>query len=96
MPWRRRDPGGAVKVMVGYASDRQVRITVQDNGHGMAPAVVQRLGEPFFTTKASGTGLGWMMTKNIIDAQGGQLDIQSAPGQGTTVTILLSSLPARV
>lgn len=89
-------PGGAVKVMVGYASDRQVRITVQDNGHGMAPAVVQRLGEPFFTTKASGTGLGWMMTKNIIDAQGGQLDIQSAPGQGTTVTILLSSLPVRV
>jgi two-component system NtrC family sensor kinase len=68
-----------------------VQIVVSDTGHGMQPAVVQRVFEPFFTTKApgEGTGLGLSVSYGIIQAHQGAISVESTPETGTTFTILL-------
>lgn len=70
---------------------RYVRVAVTDTGHGMAPAVRRRALEPFFTTKAPGhgSGLGLAMVDSFVRLSGGRLDIDSAPGSGTTVSLYL-------
>lgn len=68
---------------------------VQDTGVGISPEFLQRIFEPFereynsTTSGIQGTGLGMAITKNIVDMMNGSIDIQSAPGQGTAVTITL-------
>jgi hypothetical protein len=71
------------------ARDR-IAIRVVDQGVGMPPEVVERALEPFFTTKGPGrgTGLGLSMAYGVAKAAGGDLRIDSAPGEGTTVTML--------
>lgn len=66
-------------------------ISVIDEGSGMAPDVVAHVFEPFFTTKerGSGSGLGLSMVYGFVTQSGGEVDIDSAPGQGTSVTIRL-------
>ena len=68
-----------------------VQIVVSDTGHGMQPAVAQRVFEPFFTTKApgKGTGLGLSVSYGIIQAHDGAISVDSTPDIGTTFTILL-------
>ena len=70
-------------------SPRRVRLTVQDDGPGMSPEVLARASDPFFTTKASGTGLGLALAKSFADRSGGELTIRSEPGLGTTVSVSL-------
>ena len=63
-------------------------IRVADTGPGMAPATLARLFEPFFTTKGEGSaGLGLASTRRIVEQAGGRVDVASAPGRGTTVTL---------
>jgi signal transduction histidine kinase len=70
-----------------------VRIDVHDNGVGMTPRVLRRAPDPFFTTKAErGTGLGLPTVYGTARAAGGDARITSAPGAGTTVTILLPAV----
>jgi signal transduction histidine kinase len=70
-----------------------VRIDVHDNGVGMTPRVLRRAPDPFFTTKAErGTGLGLATVYGTARAAGGDARITSAPGAGTTVTILLPAV----
>jgi signal transduction histidine kinase len=65
-------------------------IAVRDNGCGMTPDVVERIWEPFFTTKGDeGNGLGLDIVKGIIEAHGGQIHCETALGRGTTFTIRL-------
>ncbi|MDR0266535.1 ATP-binding protein [Paenibacillus sp.] len=71
------------------SSDQEVLLSVQDEGSGMTPEQIQRLGQPFFTTKETGTGLGFMITQNIIHNHGGSIQIESTPGQVTTFTVKL-------
>jgi signal transduction histidine kinase len=71
------------------------RIVVRDRGAGMPPDVVARLGEPFFTTKERGSGLGVGISRRVIDEHGGHIDFESAAGRGTEVTVRLPPLPAR-
>ena len=68
-----------------------VAIEVRDSGQGMPPEIVQRVTEPFFTTKApgSGTGLGLAMVHGFIGQSGGAMHIDSRVGAGTTITLYL-------
>lgn len=67
-----------------------VRITIRDTGIGMKPDVLNRIFDPFYTTKRrEGTGLGLSITKTLIDRQSGFLDVTSTPGKGTEFTIWL-------
>jgi signal transduction histidine kinase len=85
-------PGGLVTVSAA-ATPEGVRIAVRDEGHGMTEEVRQRAFDPFFTTKKRGlsTGLGLALVHGVATSAGGRVQIESAPGRGTTVTI---DLPA--
>jgi PAS domain S-box-containing protein len=71
--------------------DQFVAIVVSDNGAGMAPEVVERAMEPFFTTKpmGQGNGLGLSMVHGTLSQHGGFIEISSTPGIGTTVSLFL-------
>jgi two-component system cell cycle sensor histidine kinase/response regulator CckA len=73
-------------------SGEWVALVVSDTGHGMGPEVQARMFEPFFTTRAErpgtqGTGLGLATVQRIVTEVGGRIDIRSALGKGTTVTV---------
>jgi two-component system sensor histidine kinase RegB len=72
-------------------SGDNVSIAVVDSGPGMSATELSRAGEPFFTTKPAGvgTGLGLFVARSSVEQLGGQLLLRSAPGAGTTATILL-------
>ena len=82
--------GGTLAIAVAGLPDG-VRITVVDDGTGMLEEVRDRAFEPFFTTKdpGQGTGLGLATVHGIVTDSGGTVDIESAPGRGTSVTIFL-------
>ncbi|MBI4984679.1 MAG: PAS domain-containing sensor histidine kinase [Rhodocyclales bacterium] len=63
---------------------------VRDNGRGMAPDVVARLFQPFFTTRTDGTGLGLAIARGVARAHGGGIDVVSAPGAGTEFIMTIS------
>ena len=84
------DPGGKITVSTAFSPDNQfVNIKVSDTGKGIASEVVDKIFEPFFTTREIGTGLGLAITHGIIGRHGGDIRVQSRPGQGTTFTIRL-------
>ena len=66
-----------------------VSVSVRDTGCGMTPEVLAKLFQPLFTTKARGIGLGLVVVKNLIQANGGHIEVQSEPGQGTTFSVTL-------
>jgi two-component system, cell cycle sensor histidine kinase and response regulator CckA len=78
----------------GLQPGHHVVLQVTDEGHGMSPEVADRIFEPFFTTKShgEGTGLGLSTSLAIIEGHGGQVEVDSAPGKGTTVRVLLPTL----
>ena len=69
----------------------EIVVNVQDDGAGIAPNVLPRVFDPFFTTRdvGEGTGLGLTVCRDIVRAHGGRIEIDSAVGQGTTVTVYL-------
>jgi two-component system NtrC family sensor kinase len=77
------------------AEDRlsELQVTVQDNGSGILPEHAGRLFQPYFTTKAHGTGLGLFVTRRLVSDHGGHIDFESQPGKGTTFRV---RLPVRV
>lgn len=80
--------GGQIEITLEVL-DRGVRCILKDNGVGIDPKTKTRLYDLFFTTKEQGTGLGLSTVKKIIDAHGGKIDINSAPGRGTSIVIIL-------
>jgi len=62
---------------------------VSDTGKGIGDETIDKIFEPFFTTREIGTGLGLAITHGIIGRHGGDIKVQSRPGQGTTFTIRL-------
>ncbi|HZS40268.1 MAG TPA: ATP-binding protein [Polyangia bacterium] len=86
-------------VLRASASGDFLRIEVSDHGSGMAPQVLARAGEPFFTTKAPGRGmgLGLFLTRAVVERLGGQFRIDSDPGRGTTAVLALPlGAPAKI
>ena len=83
--------GGRFTIALGRTGTGMLEIAASDTGHGMDAVVRERALEPFFTTKPSGqgTGLGLAVAANLIQASGGGIVLDSAPGQGTTVRITL-------
>jgi CheY-like chemotaxis protein len=74
----------------------QVEVAIEDDGTGMAPEVLARALEPFYTTKevGQGIGLGLSVTYGGVKAHGGSIDLASRPGQGTTVKLRFPRIPA--
>jgi signal transduction histidine kinase len=68
-------------------------IVVSDDGEGMPPALKYRIFDIFFTTKAGGTGLGLPISRKIVEAHDGAMDVTSKQGRGTTFTIFLPRPP---
>jgi PAS domain S-box-containing protein len=77
-----------VEVATGWRGTAAV-VTVSDNGPGMDAAQREQVFRPFFTTKPTGTGLGMAIVKKIMDLHGGEIEIDSAPGRGTTVRLVI-------
>ncbi len=80
--------GGKLAVSL-YATVSFLGVTFRDTGAGINPEDLGRVFEPYHTTKESGSGLGLMIVQRIVQDHGGQIEIDSKPGEGTGVTILL-------
>ncbi len=65
------------------------RVTLTDTGPGMPSGIVEKIFSPFFTTKTSGTGLGLSIVEEIIERQGGIVEVHTAEGEGTSFVITL-------
>jgi len=83
--------GGVLTLQTGTAGDG-VWVSVEDTGGGIAPEMIHRIFEPYYTTKQRGTGLGLMIVQRIVREHHGRIDIQSRVGHGTAFRVWL---PAR-
>ena len=81
-------PGGAVTVRAAAVGDG-VELSVSDEGPGIAPELRDRVFEPFFTTRADGTGLGLAVARQIVEAHGGHIDVGERAGGGARFTLRL-------
>lgn len=86
------EAGGSVR-LAANAQAQTLDFSVTDTGRGIDPALQARLFEPFFTTRAEGTGLGLAIARGVARAHGGDVEMHSEPGHGTTFTLSLA-LPA--
>jgi two-component system sensor histidine kinase FlrB len=77
-----------------YARGNTLRLCVSDNGSGMDAAALARIGEPFFTTKTTGTGLGLAVVTAVARAHQGRVQYRSRIGRGTCATVCLPLIPA--
>jgi CheY-like chemotaxis protein len=83
------EPHGGVLIVSMQADGSAVFVEVQDHGTGIPPEMLPRIFDPFFSTKAEGTGLGLSVSYAIVRAHGGDLTVHSAPNEGTTFTLRL-------
>ena len=89
---RTRQASVAVSLYQRHAS---AVVEITDNGVGIEPEHREKIFLPFYTTKPTGTGLGMAIVKKIMDLHGGEIDIDSVPGRGTTVRLVIPRSPAR-
>lgn len=80
--------GGTLTLTLAERRD-EFEITIADTGPGIPPDTLRRLGDPFVTTKAQGSGLGLFLTRRLVRSAGGTLDIESVVNRGTTCRIRL-------
>jgi signal transduction histidine kinase len=83
------DDHGMLKITIERKNERCI-VKISDNGRGIAKEDLDRLFEPYFTTKERGSGLGLTHTQNIIFAHNAGITVQSEPGKGTSVTISIA------
>jgi two-component system sporulation sensor kinase B len=78
--------GGSLEIRM-YELGERIFISIKDNGIGMTPEQINRLGTPYYSTKEKGTGLGTMVTFSIIKKMNGKIEIKSEKGKGTEYII---------
>jgi len=81
--------GGTLTIDAALAPDRKVQLRVTDTGVGMDAESLAKIFEPYFSTKAIGTGLGLTIAKRNVEANGGTIAVVSEKGRGTSVTMTL-------
>jgi two-component system, sporulation sensor kinase E len=81
--------GGNITITTKRMESNQVHISIQDEGEGISKDRVKKLGEPFYTTKERGTGLGLMVSYKIIEEHQGLIQIESELGKGSIFHIFL-------
>lgn len=89
------DKQGIIEIKVSH-NEKKAILTVRDNGIGMTEDILKQLFNPFFTTKNNGTGLGLPVTKSIVEANGGEIEVISKEGVGSTfiISLPLISIPS--
>lgn len=83
------EPGTRVRVLVGSLDDGQISWVIEDDGQGMTPEVLARAEDPFFTTRVGHLGMGLAQVRETLRQQGGDMTMESVPGRGTRVQVLL-------
>lgn len=78
----------------GQIRGPRLKLTVSDTGQGISPEVIDRIFEPYFTTKeiGKGTGIGLAVVHGIVKGCGGSISVESAPGKGTTFSLLFPTI----
>jgi signal transduction histidine kinase len=90
-----RDAGAhLIRIETAHAPGRagHLRLSISDDGAGIPGNVLSKLFQPFFTTKAKGTGLGLWLSQRIVQDHGGNVTVESEVGKGTTFTITLPTM----
>lgn len=82
-------PAGALVTLSCTVNEEEVRLTVSDDGPGIEPALLERLFEPFFTTRPKGTGLGLAIVHNVITAMQGEIFVEAVPDGGSQFIVRL-------
>lgn len=88
---RSLSPGGTLRVTT-RSDDHAVRLIVEDDGHGIPPEYLERIWDPFFTTRGAGEGLGLglaLVLRIVNEDMGGKIDVQSTPGEGTRFEVTI-------
>jgi signal transduction histidine kinase len=83
------DGGGTISVEMRALGQSRREIAVRDDGPGIAPEKIEEILTPFYTTKEKGSGLGLALTKQIVSQHGGDMEIESEVGRGTTVRLIV-------
>ena len=89
-------PNGGTLNISSSISNNKVIIRIEDSGIGMSQEQINRFGEPYFSTKTKGTGLGTMVAVKIIETMQGNLKIRSVMNKGTTLTITFPKCNKRI
>ncbi|MDR3541127.1 MAG: ATP-binding protein [Desulfosporosinus sp.] len=84
-------PSGGCLTIRTYKEDEKVVLEVQDEGEGIMPELIEKIGTPFFTTKKNGTGLGIAVCTNIINQHNAKLKINS-DSNGTSFQVIFNTL----
>jgi signal transduction histidine kinase len=82
-------PQGGTLTISAHNDGDMVAIDISDTGSGITPEHLDKLFEPLFTTKPKGIGLGLAVCKNLIEANGGAIRVESKEHEGTTFTVTL-------
>ena len=80
--------GGRVTVGTNIV-DKSLHIRVSDTGRGIPGAVINKIFDPFYSGKKNGTGLGLPISKKIVEAHNGRIEVFSEEGKGTTFTVII-------
>jgi len=87
--------GGTLSIAIDHMG-QSLRLEIADTGHGINEEEAKKIFEPFYTTKEQGLGLGMPYAKKIIEQHGGTISLNSRPGEGTTISIVLPAAQTEV
>lgn len=86
--------GGSVSVRAKTDEQGRLQIITEDTGEGIPRENIDKLFDPFFSTKKKGTGLGLAIVKSIIEGHGGEIEVESEPGKGTRFVVTINTYQA--